>query len=496
LSARRLAPQNKRTVMGRKSRYSASVGLLLALYAAPGIYGATRIKVRLLTPVSSYHSKAGDTIEALIVPSACTVPIHAFPGGTLLYGNVRTVRRVGLGLIHETARLRLDFTELRFPNGEKSQISTRLIDIDNARERVDGKGVIHGIRATSSIASRIGSRIAIEAFEHPFLLGPALVLESGLFRFPDPEIEYGRGTQFSLDAFLPESLPEPACQATENEAGTEAPNGLRRLVDGLPRWSYSKRQPQPMDLINLVFVGSRQEIEAAFAAAGWTGSQPNSMFAGLRVVRALAEQREYAFAPMRTLLLNGDEADLSLQSTLNTFDKRDHLRIWEQHDDWEGRGVWASAATKDVATTFSMGHPFGFTHEIQGNVDLERDKVVSDLQLTGCVDLVEYVNRGPSAGPESRKGVYTDSRVAVLVLNECETPAEDFSEPSREPPPALSVRVVRRLTLTTRNHFLRDNIIWRGADAARMGINAVRHWQARRTQQRLAASSALQASVQ
>ena len=471
------------------------VGFFLALHGASGIYGATRIKARLLTPISSYHSKRGDSIQALIIPPACPQPVNPFPAAATLYGNVRTVHRVGLGLIRETARMQLDFTELRFPDGEKFDIATHLVDIDNARERVDRNGSIHGIRATDSVASRIGSRIAIEAFENPFLMGPALILESGLFRFPDPEIEYDRGTEMNLDALLPDSLPEPGCQATQNEAGTQAPDGLKPLVDALPRWSYSKRQPQPMDLINLVFVGNRQEIEAAFTAAGWTGSRPNSMFAGLKVVRALAEEREYAFAPMRTLLLNGDEADLSLQSTLNTFEKRDHLRIWEQHEQWEGRGVWASAATRDVGTTFSLAHPFGFTHEIQGNVDVERDKVVGDLQLTGCVDLVEYVDRGPSADPKARKSIYSDSRVAVVVLNDCEKPAEDFSDPSPEPQPALSVRVVRRLTLSTRNHFLRDNIVWRSADTARIGIDAVRHWHARRNEQRHAAAL-LRASVQ
>lgn len=481
--------------MPHKHRCSGWVGLLLALHGASGIYGATRIKVRLLTPVSSYHSKRGDSVEALVIPPACPQPVHPFPSEATLYGNVHRVHRVGLGLIHETARIQLEFTELRFPDGEKFNIATHLVNIDNARERVDRDGAIHGIRATDSISSRIGSRIAIEAFEHPFLLGPTLILESGLFRFPDPEIEYDRGTEMDLDALLPDSLPEPGCLETENEAGTQAPNGLKPLVDALPRWSYSKRQPQPMDLINLVFVGNRQQIEAAFTAAGWTGSRPNSMFAGLKVVRALAEEREYAFAPMRTLLLNGDEADLSLQSTLNTFEKRDHLRIWEQHEQWEGRGVWASAATRDVGTTFSMAHPFGFTHEIQGNVDVERDKVVSDLQLTGCVDLVEYVNRGPATSPESRKSIYSDSRVAVVVLNDCEAPAQDFSDPSPVPQPALTVRVLRRLTLTTRNHFLRDNIAWRSADTARIAVNAVRHWHARRTEQRQAAS-VLRASVQ
>jgi hypothetical protein len=35
---------------------------------------------------------------------------------------------------------------------------------------------------------------------------------------------------------------------------------------------------------------------------------------------------------------------------------------------------------------------------------------------------------------------------------------------------------VRRVTLTARNHFLRDNIAWRSADAARIGFRVVRDW--------------------
>ena len=469
------------------------VGLIVILFGATDLFGATRLKARLLTPVSSYHSKPGDSIEAMLVPLPCAEPSNAFPRETVIVGRVQNVHRVGLGLVHETARIRLDFTGLRFPDGESYQFESRLVGIDNARERVDRSGAVHGVRATASLSSRLGSRIAIEAFEHPVLLAPTLVLESGLFRFPDPEIEYDRGTELSLDVSLPDSLSAPSCPADSADAA-QAPDELSRFAASLPYWSYSKRQPQPMDLINLVFVGTRHEIESAFAAAGWTGSRTNSLPAGLRVLRAIAEDREYALAPMRTLLLNGDKADLSLQTALNTFEKRDHLRIWEQREEWDGRPVWASAATRDVATTFSMGHPFGFTHEIQNNVDLERDKVVSDLQLTGCVDSLQYVKRERAPGGGARKGVYSDSRIAIITFNSCETPAEDFSASLPEPPPPLAVRVVRRFTLTTRNHFLRDNIVWRSADAARIGIETVHHWYTRRNEQRFNAS--LRAGIQ
>jgi len=477
---------------GRPKWHFACAGLILALYGVAELHAAVRMKVRLLTPVSSYHSKPGDPIEALVVPPACREPIDEFPSETVLTGKVRSVKRVGLGVVHETASMRLAFTELQIPGNGPQQIESRLLAIDNARERVDRKGAIHGIRATASLSSRLGEHIAIEAFEHPLLLGPALILESGLLRFPDPEIEYGRGTELSLEVTLPDSVPAPACPSVHQAASGEAADGLGKLVAQLPAWSFSKRQPQPMDLINLVFVGSRPAVESAFAAAGWTGARPNSVAAGLGSIRAIAEEHEYAFGPMRTLLLSGDEADLSFQTELNTFEKRDHLRIWEQREDWEGHPIWASAATRDLGATFSMGHPFGFTHEIQNNLDLERDKVVGDLQLTGCVDSVDYVTRAPGEWTKSRKGVYTDSRIAVITLNRCDAPTADFSEISTEAQPALAVRLVRRVTLTTRNHFLRDNIVWRSGDAARIGVEALHHWYVRRKEERQAVIDARQ----
>ena len=464
-----------------RHRNNSGICLLLAFHATALLNAGTLIHAHLLQPLSSYRSKRGDRIRALVAPQGCSEAGSALPAGATLEGRVAGVRRVGLGLAHETARLQLDFSELRLPDGRSYELETRLVSVENARERVDKKGAIRGIRATSSLSSRLGSRLAWGAMGHPFLLGPALILESGFFHFPDPEIDYARGAVLILDVVFPELL----SRAAGCEDPREGAPDMTGLVAGLPYWSYSKRQPQPMDLVNLMFVGSRHEVETAFAAAGWTGSHPNSMRAGFNVIRAIAEERRYADAPMRTLLLNGEEPDLTMQAALNTFDKRDHLRIWKQSAEWQGRPAWASAATRDLSTTFSMGHPFGFTHEIQKDVDLERESVVSELRLTGCVDTVDYVARSESlpSGGDSRKGVRTDSRVAVIVLNGCEQPREDLTGVAPEPPP-LAVRIARRVILTARNHFLRDNIVWRSADGARLGIRGVRHWYVRRREDR------------
>ena len=451
----------------------ALAGLFRLAAAAP-----ITVQVRLLTPVSSYYSKAGAEVSAEVVSSSGQVP-----KGTTVRGEVARVKKVGLGLIHESATLELKFSEMDLPDGSWYAVDSRVVKVDNARERVDRKGAIHGLRATDSLSHRFGARMAFGMAGHPFYMVPAVALETGLFRFPDPEIEYRAGTELDLKIDMPE-LECVADAAPEDHA-----EGLREAIGGLPYWSYSKRQRQSMDLVNLALVGTREEVERAFRAAGWSGARPNSVKGGFKAIRAIVEDRPYGDAPMRTLLLDGEEPDMRWQKTLNTFEKRHHLRVWKRAEEWEGRPMWAAAATQDIATTFSM-RPFGFTHEIEKDVDRERDKVVGDLVFTGCVDRVVDVRR-PEPVRESedyRKGVHTDSRVAVMVLNSCQEPEWDLQSAAPNPEPGAVVRFTRRAILTTKNHFIRDNIVWRSGEVARLGVEAVRRWYIERKRDRLASA--------
>ncbi|MGB9457565.1 MAG: LssY C-terminal domain-containing protein [Bryobacteraceae bacterium] len=486
LRRRRSAPA------GRRATGAALWPCLALLFAAPSAFavapGANRVEARLLTPISTYSTKPGATVEAVITTPLCQQGA-SLPEGTTVQGVVKRVRKVGLGLIHETASLELDFDILHLPNGTDYPAPIRLVGIDNARERIDGRGAIHGMRATATISNRFGERLAFWAFVHPMMATPLFLAETGLFRFPDPEIEYRRGAELYLEIEFPESFRGLSpCVLPTADGSRKDLDDLQDLVDGLPYWSYSKRQPQPVDLVNLMFIGNELSLDAAFQAAGWTGSAPNSMRAGFGAIRAIVEDRSDGDAPMRMLLLDGERPDQQLQKTLNTFEKRHHLRVWNRPEQWQGRRVWASAATQDVGTKFSF-KPFGFTHEIENDVDLERDKVVSDLVYTGCVDSVTYLRRqqglrGP--GQEYRKGVYTDSRVAVVVLNACRQPRLDVAAGARNPEPPLLVRCFRRVTLTARNHLLRDNIVWRSGDAALLGIHTLRDWRAQWKDERLA----------
>ena len=441
--------------------------------------GAQTVDARLLSPVSSYHTQSGTEIRAQITTPMCGADGSELADGMTLEGAASHVHKVGMGLIHESAGMQLDFRDLRLPDGREFPVEARLVDIENARERVDKHGHIHGIRATASLSNRAGQRLVLAALGHPLALLPLFAVETALVHFPEPEIDYGTGTEIEVAVKFPEAMGRiSACPVGEPPAPATAAE-LRAMVESIPAWSYSGRKSQ--DPVTLVYIGGEDRMTAAFAAAGWTGSVAHSTAARWKVIRAIAENNPDPNAPMRTLLLSGAEPDFSLQKTLDTFEKRDHLRIWRREgSQWEDQTVWASAATRDIATGFGL-RPFGFTHRIDVNVDQERDRVVRDLVYTGCVDSVQYVDRGRLAElPDYRRGIQSDGRVAVVFLNSCSDPRLSLTEDNAGPPPPLVVRCIRRATLTARNHFLRDNIFWRSADALRIGIDSLRAWSADR----------------
>jgi hypothetical protein len=442
---------------------------------------ATPINARLTTPLSSYSARKGDPVEAEITSSVC-LDGQPQPPATLR-GEVARVHAVGIGVVHETASLKLKLSQLELADGSVYPVTARLTAVDNARERVDRSGVIHGIRATATLSSRFATHLFFAAGGHPALVIPTLALESWFFRFPEPEIEYAPGTELEIEVNFPEALGHAAlCSEREPDLADAAE--WKNVVAGLPAWSYSKGH-EPVDRVNLLFLGSLSDLERAFQAAGWTGSQPKSLRTGFRAFRALAEERSFAEAPMQTLMLDGAPPDLLIQHSLNTFDKRDHMRIWLREEEWQGRDAWAASATQDLAAAFTARPP-GVTHRIEADVDLERETVVRELEFMGCVDKTMDVDRPPEeleTKAEERRGLLTDSRVAVILLKPCDHPPEELETnlrqefaSSAEPP--RDVRVIRRVVLTARNHFLRDNLFWRSADVLRYGWHRYRVWEA------------------
>ena len=95
---------------------------------------------------------------------------------------------------------------------------------------------------------------------------------------------------------------------------------------------------------------------------------------------------------MKTLLLDGKPADMSWQKSLNSYNRRDHLRMWQWSETSDSEIVWLSSSTHDTRATLSVKH-HEFVHHIAPDIDDERSTVIRDLELAGCVQSVHLMPR-------------------------------------------------------------------------------------------------------
>ena len=195
-------------------------------------------------------------------------------------------------------------------------------------------------------------------------------------------------------------------------------SGLVKLVAAQPFQTWAQTPHKPSDITNLMFVGSRERLEGAFQAGGWSSATALSAQSKLETFRAVAEQRGYSEAPVSILLLDERPPDLVFEKQNNTFAQRHHLRIWRSKDSFAGEAVWLCAATHDTGIDFSAENRT-FIHKIDPQIDRERAKVVNDLLFTGMVKSLALVDR-PAVPQHAQNAtgdnLETDGRVAVLIL--------------------------------------------------------------------------------
>ena len=183
---------------------------------------------------------------------------------------------------------------------------------------------------------------------------------------------------------------------------------------------------------------------------------------------------------MTTLLLDGKPQDMNWQKGLNSYGRRDHLRIWQWPSEDESDQVWVSSSTHDTSAVLSVKYK-GFVHHISPDIDEERSKVIRDLNFAGCVNSVSYVARpGISTITQNATGdaVRTDGSIAVVQLKDCEPVNPELNANSNGgnfKPGNHVFRYLRREILTFRNDIWRANIIYGIYDVGRMAISALRH---------------------
>jgi len=439
-------------------------------FGVPGERSQTMV-VRLLTPIASY-SPAGTHFEGKVIGPESREGVDFLPHGSIVSGKLHKTGSVRLGLSRERALLELEFDGCKLPDGTSVGCEVSLEAVDNARERVT-ENRIDGVLAAShpygwlssfwyhpgiSLAPRstivlTGAGGVIYTHIAPTPLGAAIVLASRLvlFRMPDPEIELPAGTDLLARVRLPRAF------TPTSEPHAPVRPGLAQWVAGQPEDVYLPDKRLAGDLIHLVFVGSREQVQHAFQAAGWTTSDPLTRRSFARMYSAYLNMKADPNAPVAPLTYRGNTAALTFQKTYNTVAKRHHIRIWPAS--FPETHLWLAAATHDVAITIDRKR-MGLTHRIDPLIDRERSTVVNDLSNAGCVAESGLVERPKAVRPpEGGKPSITDGNAVVLFLGECSS-SQPSSPELPKPEHYRATLAVRRFVLEDRQYLLRDNAIY------------------------------------
>jgi hypothetical protein len=433
--------------------------------------------VRLSSPISTYTAKIGDPVQAVLTQDVVCGKELVLPMGTPLEGVVRNKHKVGWGIRHETATLELQFNRAVLGSNSTVEMTARVEEVENAREQVKN-GVIHGVMSSDTFQGRINSRLIHLPTWNPYSDLGLIVYKATFPIFPEPEIFYPSGTDLRLKTTAAIASP-PVAEGRVSYAGMSDPSQLDDWAEQAPRRSTTLKSASA-DMVNLAFIGSESQVHSAFVAAGWHNADPVSKHSFAHNFYALLNNSGYTQEPMMTFLLDGKPEDMNWQKSLNSYGRRDHLRIWRYTPDGAIEPVWLSSSTHDTGAVLSVKYK-GFVHHISPDIDNERSTVIRDLNFSGCVRSVTYVARpGIAMITQNATGdmVRTDGSIAVVELKDCEPVNPELSAGAGNTtfkPGNHVFRYLRREILTFRNDIWRANIVYGAYDLGRMAITAMRH---------------------
>lgn len=160
----------------------------------------------------------------------------------------------------------------------------------------------------------------------------------------------------------------------------------REDFDDLPREAFHGNG-RPMEPMNLVLIGSEEQVLHSFLEAGWHEADPVSMRNVMHAWSVIIFGRQYLTGPVTPLFVDDRKELMAFQkpTKINKFKQRHHGRIWStQFQDTDGRPVWIMHASYDINIKGSGALNFPPTHKIAPEIDKERDLLVADLREAGA----------------------------------------------------------------------------------------------------------------
>lgn len=433
--------------------------------------------VRLKDPISTYSSKKGGMVQAILIASPLCKGTPVFATGTAVEGHITYVRRVGFGVWHDSSAVTIAFDRI-LGGSTPLAVRIRVEEVANGRETVKS-GVIEGVGGRDTPQQIMSTRLLHLPFwntEDYWIF----LLRRGAFPFsPEPEIYLPPGTDLRVRLMTSLELPAEVVnqrQQLSTHDDAEVDQDLRDKVLSLPSRTLTGGG-RASDVVNLAFMGSQDQIEAAFQAAGWTYGDKVSAWSVLREMRAMSSLNSYRHLPISSQWLDGRPPDIRLQKSFDSYQKREHIRLW--NEDSLETDLWVGSVIRETSASWSI-RTGRFIHHVDADLAAEREKVVRDLTLAGCVANVQRVGRAEQPQEEKNASgdeLRSDGEVAVIALKDCDAAGAISAGTSVQWRPRSKLQRFVRVQTLSIHDIWRSNVIYMSFDLSRTVIHSLRHKQ-------------------
>jgi hypothetical protein len=348
------------------------------------VLDGTPVKLQMVRTISSAHAQAGDRLDFVVVKDVTVGGFTVIQAGSIASGSVVGVR--GKRILGIGGKIIIKLDSVTMVTGEHAVL--------RARKEIKG-----GSRTKLMLAEMLATGLSYLPAAPVFLLSRGC--DSTVLKGMEVTAYISGNAQLSTLNLL-------AAKGDGSELSSMIHFLPPRTIDG---------EGRDGDMLNLVFVANQDDLEDAFARAGWIKTDKTRFPAFWH----LAMQRmHYAKLPMRRLFVFGRTQDYSyaLPDSASIVSKRHHLRIWKTDYQVDGTPIWVGAATYDVALQWQL-RKLRIFHRIDPKVDSERDFIAGKLSETNLVTRQEYLHcANPVFKGETATGgpYYSDSRMLLVEL--------------------------------------------------------------------------------
>jgi len=314
---------------------------------------------------------------------------------------------------------------ITYPPTQSSKSKVRTFGPDGlSRSFAD---LIHEYAVTDAghgaLIGRLGSA---DAGGQPFLIGSSFDFESPianrLFLGINQSLKDSQSAQGGFRvtvAIIHAGLSEAAAAVVGGPPESRIPAITPALLGEIPR-RVADPQGNPGDMVNVLVLGTEDQLVAAFKAAGWVHVDSSVQETAITGLIDSLEKKDYLTMPMSLLYLFGRPQDYGFAHAepVRVVMSRNHLRVWKSPYTAGGQTVWCIAATHDIGFERDQRNN-SVTHKIDPAIDGEREFVNNTLSSTGLVVARDHVTpENPLTSAKTATGgeFHSDGRILVLVL--------------------------------------------------------------------------------